>query len=205
VVALVGANGAGKSSTLKCIAGVAPRTGGEILLDSRRVDLLPAHARPAAGIALSPEGRHVFPDMSVLENLLLGAGGAPPAVVSERLAEMHELFPRLRERTRQAAGTLSGGEQQMVAIARALMSGPRVLMLDEPTLGLAPVIVLQIAEAIGSLRRRGLSLLLSEQNVEMALQVCDRAYVIEAGRLVRQAPSAELAGDPAIRSAYLGL
>ncbi len=205
VIALVGANGAGKSSILKCIAGVAPRAGGEISLGGVRIDTMAAHKRTVAGIALSPEGRHVFPEMTVLENLELGAGNAAQATVSERREQMYALFPRLRERATQAAGTLSGGEQQMVAIARALMSGPRVLMLDEPTLGLAPIMVTLIADAVQSLSRQGLAILLSEQNVEMALRVSDRAYVIEQGRLVRQGRSSELAGDPAIQSAYLGL
>jgi len=205
VVALVGANGAGKSSTLKAIAGMAPLVAGRILLDGRRVDALPAHQRPAAGIALSPEGRQVFGDMSVLDNLEMGATGARREGVAGRIEEMFGLFPRLRERTAQAAGTLSGGEQQMLAIARALMCRPRVLMLDEPTLGLAPIIVRQIADIVRALKAQGLAVLLSEQNVEMALAVSDRAYVIESGHLVQTGTSDKLASDPAIQTAYLGL
>jgi branched-chain amino acid transport system ATP-binding protein len=205
VVALVGANGAGKSSTLKAVAGMAPLVAGSVLLNGRRVDALPAHQRPAAGIALSPEGRQVFGDMSVLDNLQMGATGAGRDGISGRIEEMFGLFPRLRERTAQAAGTLSGGEQQMLAIARALMCRPRVLMLDEPTLGLAPIIVRQIADIVRALKAQGLSVLLSEQNVEMALAVSDRAYVIESGHLVQTGESGKLASDPAIQTAYLGL
>ena len=204
VVALVGANGAGKSSTLKAIAGMADASG-SIRLGGREVGKLAGWRRPAIGIALSPEGRQVFGDMSVRENLELGAVGEGAAHLAEGIEAMYGLFPRLRERQEQAAGTLSGGEQQMLAIARALMCRPRVLMLDEPTLGIAPIIVRQIAEIIRSLRESGLSILLSEQNVEMALAVSDRAYVIESGRLVRSGVSTDLAGDPAIQAAYLGL
>lgn len=204
VVALVGANGAGKSSTLKAIAGMAD-AGGSIKLDGNEIGTLPAYRRPVIGIALSPEGRQVFGDMSVRENLELGAVGAGDGHTATGIAQMYELFPRLGERQAQAAGTLSGGEQQMLAIARALMCRPRVLMLDEPTLGLAPIIVRQIAEIVRKLSADGLSILLSEQNVEMALAVSNRAYVIESGRLVRSGASEQLAGDPLIQAAYLGL
>ena len=205
IVALVGANGAGKSSTLKGIAGLAPVVNGRILFDREQVDKLPAHRRPDAGIALSPEGRQVFVDMTVRENLEIGATGAGRTRHGERIDEMFDLFPRLHERQAQSAGTLSGGEQQMLAIARALMCRPRLLMLDEPTLGLAPIIVRQIVEIVRALKQQGLSILLSEQNVEMALAVSDRAYVIESGHLVRSGDSAELVNDPAIQTAYLGL
>ena len=205
VVALVGANGAGKSSTLKAIAGMAMVAHGHILIDQMRIDTLPAHRRPDAGIALSPEGRQVFPDMNVLENLEMGTAGTGRNGVGARIEEMFTLFPRLRERAAQAAGTLSGGEQQMLAIARALMCRPRVLMLDEPTLGLAPMIVRQIAVIVRALKAQGMAILLSDQNVEMALAVSDRAYVIESGKLMRSGNSSELAGDPAIQTAYLGL
>lgn len=204
VVALVGANGAGKSSTLKALAGVASHTG-KIRLDGKDIENLPTHKRVPAGLALSPEGRQVFPGMSVLENLHTGALPEPAAKTSARIDEMMTLFPRLRERAGQAAGTLSGGEQTMVAIARALMSRPRLLMLDEPTLGLAPIIVKQLAELIATLKAAGMAILLSEQNVEMALAVSDRAYVLESGVLVKTGPSAALAQDPLIQSAYLGL
>ena len=205
VVALVGANGAGKSSTLKAIAGMAMVAHGHILIDQMRIDTLPAHRRTGAGIALSPEGRQVFPDMNVLENLEMGTAGTGRNGVGARIEEMFTLFPRLRERAAQAAGTLSGGEQQMLAIARALMCRPRVLMLDEPTLGLAPMIVRQIAVMVRAFKAQGMAILLSEQNVEMALAVSDRAYVIESGKLMRSGNSSELAGDPAIQTAYLGL
>jgi len=168
---------------------------------------LPTHARVACSLALSPEGRHVFPDMSVLENLETGLIDASTAMAvrHRRLAEMFEHFPHLADRRAQAAGTLSGGEQQMLAIARALMSNPKLLMLDEPTLGLAPVIVGQIAALIVRLRGVGISVLVAEQNVEMTLIVSDRAYVLDSGELVKEGPSAQLMRDPAIRQAYLGI
>lgn len=205
VVALVGANGAGKSSTLKGLVGLAPATAGTITLDGRPIAKLPPFARIAAGIALSPEGRHVFPDMSVAENLAAGAGDVGRTETAARAEAMFALFPRLAERRRQLAGTMSGGEQQMVAIARALMSKPKVLLLDEPTLGLAPIIVRQIADLVRRLRDEGLAVVLAEQNVQMALAVSDRAYVLERGALAQSGASRTLAADPAIQSAYLGL
>jgi branched-chain amino acid transport system ATP-binding protein len=207
VVALVGANGAGKSSTLKALLGLAPDTGGAIVFNGRELRGLPSHQRVAQGLALSPEGRHVFPDMSVLENLHSGFldGSRKLAERNARVDEMFARFPRLAERHAQAAGTLSGGEQQMLAIGRALMSRPKLLMLDEPTLGLAPVIVDQIAELIVSLRASGMAVLIAEQNVEMTLQISDRAYVMDCGELVKQGASTDLARDPAIRRAYLGI
>ncbi|MBO4226837.1 ABC transporter ATP-binding protein [Bradyrhizobium neotropicale] len=203
VVALVGANGAGKSSTLKAILGLV-KASGHIRLDGEDVSGKPAHLRVAAGLALSPEGRHVFPQMSVRENLELGTVKRTSGATKELLEEMMTIFPRLRERIRQRAGSMSGGEQQMLAIARALMSRPKVLMLDEPTLGLAPLIVDQIGDLVGVLKKRGLSILLSEQNAEMALDVADRAYVLETGRIVKSGESQIIKADPAVRSAYLG-
>lgn len=203
VVALIGANGAGKSSTLKAVLGLV-RSKGAMQFENRDIALLPSFARVEAGIALSPEGRHVFPQMSVAENLELGL---IPRTMRDRAAlteEMLVLFPRLRERFGQAAGSLSGGEQQMLAIARALMSRPKLLMLDEPTLGLAPIIVDQIGELVLSLKARGLGILLSEQNAEMALGAADRAYVMETGCIVKSGPSAIIHADPAVREAYLG-
>ena len=204
VLALVGANGAGKSSILKGILGIAPATG-SMTLEGRQLESLPTHERVAAGIALSPEGRHVFGGMSVEENLDLGALGRDAASVAALKRDMFELFPRLAERRPQRAGSMSGGEQQMLAIARALMSAPKVLMLDEPTLGLAPIIVDQLVELLGVLKKRGLAILLAEQNAEMALDASDRACVIELGHIVRESESHALREDPAIQEAYLGM
>ncbi|CAH1661453.1 ABC transporter ATP-binding protein [Chelatococcus asaccharovorans] len=200
-VALIGANGAGKSSILKAILGLATSSG-SVRVDGTELTGWPSHTRVMRGVALSPEGRHVFPQMSVLENLEMGfIGGDFPALCEDML----ELFPRLRERSSQLAGSMSGGEQQMLAIARALMSRPKVLMLDEPTLGLAPIIVDQIRALIGLLKTKGMTVLLAEQNAEMALAATDRAYVLETGHITATGPSAKLAADPAIRRAYLGL
>lgn len=204
VVALIGANGAGKSSVLKGILGMAPGSG-SITLGDQRIDGLPTHARVAKGIALSPEGRHVFGEMTVEENLDLGAVGSSHAEVASLKHDMFDLFPRLAERRGQRAGSMSGGEQQMLAIARALMSKPKVLMLDEPTLGLAPIIVDQLIDLLRVLKGRGLAILLAEQNAEMALEASDRACVIELGNVIRESDSATLRKDPAVREAYLGL
>jgi branched-chain amino acid transport system ATP-binding protein len=201
-VALVGANGAGKSSILKSILGLATATG-TIRVDGTDIATLPSHQRVGKGVALSPEGRHVFPQMSVLENLELGMIGKDD--LSALVGDMFGLFPRLKERRSQVAGSMSGGEQQMLAIARALMSRPKVLMLDEPTLGLAPIIVEQVRSLIGVLGERGVTVLLAEQNAEMALAATDRAYVLENGRVITTGRSRDLAADPTIRKAYLGL
>jgi branched-chain amino acid transport system ATP-binding protein len=203
IVALVGANGAGKSSTMKAILGLA-ESAGSILLDGDDISAASSSDRVRKGIALSPEGRHVFPQMSVVENLQLGTLKRTVAKQGHLVEEMFDLFPRLRERARQQAGSMSGGEQQMLAIARALMSEPRIFMLDEPTLGLAPIIVDQIAELLIKLRSRNLGLLLAEQNAEMALEVADRAYVMETGSIVKEGPSTAIAADPTVREAYLG-
>mgnify|MGYP003125459692 CR=1 FL=1 len=201
-VALVGANGAGKSSILKGILGLATATGA-IRVDGTDIASLPGHQRVGKGVALSPEGRHVFPQMTVLENLELGMAGKDD--MSALVDDMFGLFPRLKERRAQAAGSMSGGEQQMLAIARALMSRPKVLLLDEPTLGLAPIIVEQVRALIGILGERGVTVLLAEQNAEMALAATDRAYVLENGRVITTGRSRDLAADPSIRKAYLGL
>ena len=204
VVALIGANGAGKSSILKGVLGLAAATG-SISVAGTPLAGLPTHARVRAGVALSPEGRHVFPQMTVLENLELGATEGAGADVGALIEDMVALFPRLKERAGQRAGSLSGGEQQMLAIGRALMSRPKVLMLDEPTLGLAPIIVDQIVDLLAVLKARGMAVLLAEQNAEMALAAADRATVLETGRVVTEGAAATLAADPAIRRAYLGL
>ena len=202
-VALIGANGAGKSSALRGILGLAPATG-TVRLDGVSIESLPSHQRVMSGAALSPEGRHVFTGMTVAENLTVGAVNATAAEQRKLADEMYELFPRLLERRSQEAGSLSGGEQQMLAIARALMSKPKLLMLDEPTLGLAPIIVDQIVVLIENLKKRGLAVLLAEQNAEMALSASDRAYVLETGYLKRSGKSTDLAQDPAIQADYLG-
>ncbi|MGF3027193.1 ABC transporter ATP-binding protein [Methylobacterium aquaticum] len=203
VVTLVGANGAGKSSTLKAILGLVDAKG-RISFGGANIAQVPTYGRVEAGIALSPEGRHVFPQMDVGENLELGLIPRTQAERKALLERMLSLFPRLRERLRQPAGSLSGGEQQMLAIARALMSKPKLLMLDEPTLGLAPIIVDQIADLVLVLKAEGMSILLSEQNAEMALPVADRAYVMETGAIVKTGSSAAIQSDPAVREAYLG-
>ena len=203
-VALVGANGAGKSSILKAVLGLAPATG-RIAFTGQDLAGVPTHRRVALGIALSPEGRQVFPEMTVAENLALGHPARGGAAQAARARELVALFPRLQERMAQKAGRMSGGEQQMLAIARALMSSPKLLMLDEPTLGLAPIIVDELIALLAQLARNGLAILLAEQNAEMALVASSRAYVLETGIQRRQGPSRELMGDPAIRNAYLGL
>ena len=204
VVALVGANGAGKSSVLKAVLGLAPAAG-RIRFAGQDLAGVPTHRRVARGIALSPEGRQVFADMTVAENLALGhpARGGPASAARARA--LASLFPRLAERMAQRAGRMSGGEQQMLAIARALMSSPKLLMLDEPTLGLAPIVVDELSLLLGRLKAEGLAILLAEQNAEMALGCSDRAYVLENGVERRTGVSRELLGDPAIRNAYLGL
>lgn len=207
VVTIIGANGAGKSTLLNAVAGLHPTTAGRILLDGRDLGRVPAHKRVGLGLALSPEGRRVFPDQSVRDNLVLGGygrrHGTRPA--EARLAHLLGLFPRLRERQQQAAGTLSGGEQQMLAIARALMSEPKLLLLDEPSLGLAPMVVQDVFRIIRTLRDLGLTIVLVEQMASEALAVADRAYVIETGRITMAGKGSDLLSDPRIRAAYLGV
>ncbi len=205
VVALVGANGAGKSSLLNALMGLVPLAGGSLRLGSQVLDGLPTRARIAAGLALSPEGRRVFPDLTVAENLDLGDLGRDLAARTRRREGVYHWFPRLLERRTQAAGTLSGGEQQMLAIGRALMADPKLLLLDEPTLGLAPVIVREIVQFVRHASAAGLAVVLAEQNAEVALGVADRAYVLQNGQVVMQGPAAQLAADPQVRAAYLGL
>jgi branched-chain amino acid transport system ATP-binding protein len=205
VVALIGANGAGKSSLLKALMGLVPHRAQSMRLDQADLRDRSTRQRIEAGFALSPEGRHVFPELSVRENLDLGYVGRSSAEASSRIEQMFGLFPRLAERRQQQAGTLSGGEQQMLAIARAMMAGPRLLMLDEPTLGLAPIVVRQIGTFIGEIRAQGVSVIVAEQNAEMALAVADRAYVLENGEIVLAGTASDLAKDPAVMKAFLGL
>jgi branched-chain amino acid transport system ATP-binding protein len=205
IVALIGSNGAGKTTTLRAISGLLPLRGGRVELDGRPLSGLGSAAIVAAGVAHVPEGRQLFPTMTVLENLELGARTAEGrARRADTLARVYALFPRLAERRRQLAGTLSGGEQQMVAIGRALMARPRLLMLDEPSLGLAPVVVSSIFANLTAINRDGLTILLVEQNVLRALRLSHRAYVLENGTITLAGSSTTLLADPAIKRAYLG-
>ncbi|WP_084000666.1 ABC transporter ATP-binding protein [Actinomadura kijaniata] len=203
IVTLIGANGAGKTTTLKTISGLRPLSSGSIVFEGNDISKMPGHKRVVAGIGQSPEGRGCFPGMTVEENLLMGAY-TRKGDVSKELNEAYELFPRLAERKTQAAGTMSGGEQQMLAIGRALMSKPKVLLLDEPSMGLAPMLVQQIFTIIQEINRRGTTVLLVEQNAQQALQIAHRAYVLETGRVVKSAQASELLDDPEVRAAYLG-
>jgi branched-chain amino acid transport system ATP-binding protein len=206
VVTLVGANGAGKTTTLRAISGLLPVARGEIAFEGRSLLGVPAHRRAELGIALVPEGRELWPQLTVRENLELGAyGKAARRHLSASLERVYELFPVVKERSRQVAGSMSGGEQQMVAIARALMTRPRLLMLDEPSLGLAPVVVSQVFDTIRRLHAEGLTILLVEQNLKKALEMADRGYVVETGSISIEGAAADLLADPTIRSAYLGV
>ena len=205
VAALIGANGAGKTTMLRAITGLARRAGGEIFLEGERIDGLPAAKIVARGVAMVPEGRRVYPHMDVRDNLLMGAYlRRDRAGIQADLEACFERFPRLRERIRQQAGTLSGGEQQMVAIARALMARPRLLLLDEPSLGLAPLLVREIARTIVALNREGLSVILVEQNSRMALRVSQRGYVLETGEMRLSGASTDLLNNDEVRRLYLG-
>jgi branched-chain amino acid transport system ATP-binding protein len=206
VVTLVGANGAGKTTTLRAISGLLPVARGDITFEGRSLLEVPAHRRAELGIALVPEGRELWPQLTVRENLELGAyGKVARRYMSASLERVYELFPVVKERSRQVAGSMSGGEQQMVAIARALMTRPRLLMFDEPSLGLAPVVVSQVFETIRRLHAEGLTTLLVEQNLKKALEMADRGYVVETGSISIEGAAADLLADPAIRSAYLGV
>jgi branched-chain amino acid transport system ATP-binding protein len=206
VVTLVGANGAGKTTTLRAISGLLPVARGEVAFEGRSLLGVPAHRRAELGIALVPEGRELWPQLTVRENLELGAyGKAARRHLSGSLERVYELFPVVKERSRQVAGSMSGGEQQMVAIARALMTRPRLLMLDEPSLGLAPVVVSQVFDTIRRLHAEGLTILLVEQNLKKALEMADRGYVVETGSISIEGTAADLLADPTIRSAYLGV
>ena len=206
IVVLLGANGAGKTTLLKAIAGlVSPGKGARLSLDGRSLAGLPPHAIVEAGIALVPEGRGVFGELTVRENLLLGAHAKRArAATAANLDLVHRLFPRLRERSRQAVRTMSGGEQQMVAVGRALMSAPVILMLDEPSLGLSPLLCSELFRTLAGIRGSGIGILLVEQNARQSLKVADRGLLIETGRVVGSGSAASLQSDPAVRRAYLG-
>ena len=203
IVAVLGSNGAGKTTTLRTISGLLRLAAGQVHFDGRRIDGSPPHRIVAGGISHVPEGRRIFARMSVLENLEMGAFQRRGST-SDELELVFGLFPVLKERRRQAGGTLSGGEQQMLAIGRALMSRPRLLLLDEPSMGLAPMIVERIFRILADIQRTGTTLLLVEQNAAQALAVADRGYVLETGEVVISGSAAELAGDDRIRAAYLG-
>lgn len=203
-VALIGPNGAGKSTVLKAVCGLLRPTSGDIVFDGRQIAGLAGHEVARLGIAMCPEGRQMFPEMTVMENLRLGAYRRRKEDISVEIEEMMTLFPRLRERASQMAGTLSGGEQEMVAIARALMAKPRLCIFDEPSLGLAPKVVDEIEETLMKIKGLGVTILLVEQAVSMALRVADRAYVLEAGEVVTAGSSQEMSSDPRVQSAYLG-
>lgn len=205
LVSLIGANGAGKTTTLNAIAGLLPVAGGEVLYDGAKINALPAHKRLRQGLALVPEGRGIFTRLTVEENLRMGAYCRRDSDAIE--ADMERVFtmlPRVRERLQQVAGTLSGGEQQMVAIGRALLSRPRLLLLDEPSMGLAPLVVEKIFEVIRSVAAEGVTILLVEQNANLALEFSQRAYVMESGRITLAGSGADLLADPKVRAAYLG-
>jgi branched-chain amino acid transport system ATP-binding protein len=204
VVTIIGSNGAGKSTTLRSISGLTPARLGKVVFDGQDITRVPAHEIVGRGIALAPEGRHCFARMTVRENLDLGAHLRRDAEINEDLDRVYELFPRLQERQRQKAGTMSGGEQQMLAIGRALMARPKLLMLDEPSMGIAPILVQRIYETIAEINRQGVSILLVEQNANYALDVARRGYVLETGEVALANKSDELRNDPAVQRAYLG-
>lgn len=205
IVTLIGSNGAGKSTTLLALSGLLAPTSGALQFEGKNLLDIPAHLRVAQGLVQVPEGRRVFSSLSVAENLDLGAyTRKDKAQAAKDLAKVYELFPRLAERKNQAAGTMSGGEQQMLAVGRALMSRPRLLLLDEPSLGLAPLLVKEIFNVIQRIRERGVTVLLVEQSAHMSLKIADRAYVLETGRIVMNGAAHEIERDPRVKAAYLG-
>ncbi len=205
LVSLIGANGAGKTTTLNAIAGILPTASGELLYEGKGIETLPAHLRLRRGLALVPEGRGIFTRLTVEENLRMGAYcRRDEDGVEADLERVFTMLPRVKERLQQVAGTLSGGEQQMVAIGRALLSRPRLLLLDEPSMGLAPLVVEKIFEVIRSVAAEGVTILLVEQNANLALEFSQRAYVMESGRITLAGTGAELLADPKVRAAYLG-
>jgi branched-chain amino acid transport system ATP-binding protein len=203
LVCLIGANGAGKSSTLKAICGLHAR-GGKVTYAGRALEGLPVFELPRRGLVMVPEGRGVFPQLTVEENLVMGAFARGKADVKEDVARQYESFPRLRERSNQTAGTLSGGEQQMLAIGRALMSRPKLLLLDEPSMGLAPLMVAKIFDIVREVAAQGVTILLVEQNARLALEAASRGYVMESGAIALAGRAAELLANPRVREAYLG-
>ncbi|MFF2088095.1 ABC transporter ATP-binding protein [Nocardia sp. NPDC058176] len=208
LVTLLGANGAGKTTTMRALSGLLPLTSGKILFEGADITGMKAHDRVVAGLIQSPEGRGVFPGMTVLENLDMGCYGRPfeeKAEYQRTLDWIFELFPRLAERRKQVGGTLSGGEQQMLAIGRALMARPKLLLLDEPSMGLAPMVIQQIFRIISEINSRGTTVLLVEQNAQQALTRSDRAYIMETGEITKTGAGADLLVDPAVKSAYLGV
>lgn len=205
IVTLIGANGAGKSSTLRSICGLVKNVKGQILYDGKDIIHMPPFDRVALGIAMVPEGRRVFTNLSVAENLRLGAYSVKDkSGYAGELEKVYTLFPRLKERQNQRAVTLSGGEQQMLAVGRALMSKPRLLLMDEPSLGLAPLVVKELYQTIEHIHQTGLTVLVVEQNARLALQLADYGYVMEVGRVVLEGPSAKLAEDEGVKKAYIG-
>ena len=206
VVTLIGANGAGKTTTMKTVSGLRPVRAGRVVFEGQDITHLPAHKRVELGITQSPEGRGCFPGMTVLENLEMGAYTRKDrkATAAEDLDRVYTLFPRLKERATQAAGTMSGGEQQMLAIGRALMGRPKLLLLDEPSMGLAPKLIAQIFSIIREIHAQGTTILLVEQNASQALRTADHAYILETGEIVRDGAGSALAQDDSIRAAYLG-
>jgi branched-chain amino acid transport system ATP-binding protein len=206
IVTLIGANGAGKTTILKTISGLRPATSGQIIFNGEDISKMPAHKRADLGLAQAPEGRGIFIGMNVLENLEMGKYNrkSRKSEMSEDLEKVFHLFPRLKERISQIGGTLSGGEQQMLAIGRALMARPKVLLLDEPSMGLAPLMIANIFNIITEINKAGTTILLVEQNAQQALQRAHRAYVLEVGHVVKEAKASDLLNDPAVRAAYLG-
>lgn len=204
IVTVLGSNGVGKTTLMRAISGIYKVTGGDIRLDGKPINGLRSDEIVRLGICQAPEGRQIFSNMTVLENLKLGAGPRTGHEYEQDLERIVGLFPRLQERFTQKAGSLSGGEQQMLCVGRALMGRPRLLLMDEPSLGLAPKLVRQIFDLVAAIRETGTAILLVEQNAKAALRVADQAYVMESGRIVLQGPAAELAEDPRIRAAYLG-
>lgn len=205
ITALIGSNGAGKSTLLRAVLGAIPVTAGTVEFDGQRIEKLPAFQRVRAGIAMSPEGRLVFPSMSVEENLRLGAIARSIRVRGVECERVLTLFPKLKERLRQSAGSMSGGEQQMLAVGRALMAAPKLLLLDEPTLGLAPLMAEQIFVAMRALRADGLTVLVAEQNTRQTLEIADHAYVVENGRIAFEGAGINLIQDERVRAAFLGI
>ena len=206
IVTLIGANGAGKTTILKTVSGLRPVTSGSINFDGQDLNKIPAHERVDLGISQVPEGRGIFAGMTVLENLEMGKYNRKNRKneMDEDLDRIYTLFPRLKERTSQAGGTLSGGEQQMLAMGRALMARPKVLLLDEPSMGLAPQMIANIFRIITEINKQGVTILLVEQNAQQALQRAHRAYILETGNVVKEAKASDLLNDPAVREAYLG-